>query len=150
MLKSWWMFRYLPPPGQHHFGCPHGRYPPIFEIHWFFKKSCKKLKCWNLDGCVDFCRLRDHHFGSPHGRYPQIFEIHWFFKKSCKKVKFWNPDGCVDFCRLRDSIIPGRRMAGTFRFWKFIGFNAKHAQNWNCKMVMDVLNCAELQSSGSF
>ena len=99
MLKSWWMCRCLPPPGRHHFGCPHGR-------------------------------------------YLQIFEIHWFFKYKCKKLNFWNPRGCVDFCRLRDGIISGASMAGTFRFLKFIGFNSKHAQSWNCKILMDVSNCA--------
>ena len=57
--KSWRMCRFLPPPGRHHFGSPHGRYPQICEIHWFFKKTWKKLKSWNSDGCVDFYRLRD-------------------------------------------------------------------------------------------
>ena len=36
--KSWWMCRFLPPPGRHHFGCPHGRYPQICEIRNFFEE----------------------------------------------------------------------------------------------------------------
>ena len=32
------MCRFLPPPGRHHFGCPHGRYLQICEIRNFFEE----------------------------------------------------------------------------------------------------------------
>ena len=120
------MCRFLPPPGRHHFGSPHGRYLQIFEIHWFFKKTCKKLKFWNPDGCVDFCRLRDGiisgasmagtfrflkfiGFNSKHAQSwnVEILMDVWIFAASGTasfQVRawpvpsdFWNPLKCFDF-----------------------------------------------------
>ena len=126
MLKSWWMCRFVPPPGQHHFGSPHGRYLQIFAIIDFSNKHAQSWNCKILMDVSNFAASGTASFPVPAWPVPSDFWNSMIFQKNCKKLKVWDPDGCVELCRLREGIILGPRMAGPSDLLKFIDFSKNH------------------------
>ena len=135
------MCRFLPPPGRHHFGSPHGRYLQIFEIHWFFKKSCKKLKFWNPGGCVDFCRLRDGIISG--ARMAGTSRFVKFIDFSNTSAKSWNVELLMDvsnFAASGTASFPVPAWPVPSDFWNSMIFFI--AKSWKFEILMDVSNCA--------